>query len=204
MPHLEFYNTKNAVNESGNPAWSYKDADAIRNVLNYILHPEGVNVLFVSAIGLPLGNVDSMSECFLMTQNIMRQTKGVLIRHEVMAFDNEDSTIYEGSNSDIRQAAYNCAFYYGMQGFQTVYAVWDSDKGHIRNTPEVHFVINAVSVADGHKYRSNNLIRDFQEQYFTQVTDSPQSGNNPVPCIYSYIPDYTGIIYCPYLDDLIP
>lgn len=200
MPDLIFYNIKSGINENGNPSWNYKDTDSVRNVMNYILHPEGVNVLFASAIGLPFDSVNAMSEVFLSTQRIMRQTKGVLIRHEVLAFDEEDIKICKGSFLKLMQAAYNCACYYGMQGFQTVYAVWESDKEHIRNMHEIHFVINTVSVPFGNKYHSNETVRTFQNHYFGTVMNCLAVENDSEPCIYPCIPDYNGIIYCPFIN----
>ena len=197
MASMIYTPLKRTPNDNGNLSWDYKDEESIYNVLNYILNPS-VPLIQVGAMGVPINDINSMMAAFLSTQHVWKKTDGRRIRHEVLGIDETDNI------SDIAiliPIAYSCASYYWKQGFQVVFTVWGSDKGHIRNLPEIHFAVNTVSVPDGHKYTSNQETRTCQSIDFQNIVDHFTTGYAFAMNAKFDEPDYSDFLYCPMFTD---
>ena len=197
MASMMYTPLKRALNDNGNPSWDYKDEDSIYNVLNYILDPP-VPLVHAGAMGVPINDINAMMAAFLSTQYLWKKTDGRPIRHEVLGIDTSDNI---SNNAILIPIAYSCDSYYWKQGFQVVFAVWGSDKDHIRNLPEIHFVINTVALPDGHKYTSNHDSRICQNIDFQNIVDYFTGSYAFAMNTIFDEPDYSDFLYCPMFTD---
>ena len=197
MASMMYTPSKHTINDNGNPSWDYKNEDSIYNVLNYILTPP-VPLIHTGAMGAPINDIDGIIAAFLSTQCLWKKTDGRRIRHEVLGIDTSD---HIKDNAILIPIAYSCALYYWQKGFQVVFAVWGSDKDHIRNLPEIHFAINTVALPDGHKYTSNQETRICQSIDFQNIVDYFTGSYAFAMNTMFDEPDYSDFLYCPKFTD---
>lgn len=196
MAKLEYVPTKRGINENGNKAWTYKNAEAFEHVFGYILTPER-GIIFASALGLPFLSVSDMAESFCFTQNLYHKNSGRLIRHEVLTFENDRECYDVNGQNRIDEIAYYCACTYALLGFQAVYAVWKHDLNMQRMLPEIHFAVNTVSLIDGHKYQTNREKLQEQENQFNELIQRITQQNMAPVIKLKDEPDYSDQIYLP-------
>ena len=197
MASIIYTPLKRTPNDKGNLSWDYKDENSIYNVLNYILNPS-VPLIQVDAMGAPTNDINAMMAAFLSAQHIWKKTDGRRIRHEVLGIDETDNI---SDSAILIPIAYSCATYYWQHGFQVVFAIWGSDKDHIRNLPEIHFVINTVALPDGHKYVSNHESRICQNIDFQNIVNHFTTGYAFAMNTIFDEPDYSDFLYYPKITD---
>lgn len=198
MAKLIYFPRKIRMND-GAVAWTYKSPQAVENVLGYIMS-SNCPMNGVGALGLPLLSVSEMAESFHYTKNVWHKNDGRQIRHEVLAFDDPMESFDLNGQDRIMEIAYCCAGYYYSQGFQTVYTVWRHDVQMVRNTPEIHFAVNTVSLCDGHKLQTNREKQKEQEQYFNSVIQNLTGKNVLRVTVLEDEPDYSDFLFLPEIE----
>lgn len=121
----------------------YQDDNAIYDVVNYILKPRKIIGDFYNGMHIdendPAGSMVSLSEAF-------HKNSGIRLRHFVVSFcpwEVKTLGIYVCIGQEICK--------YIGQEYQVIYALHqDTDYHHF------HFVFNAVSFIDGHRYRGSH------------------------------------------------
>lgn len=125
-----------------NSAGKYQDSKAREDVLKYIVHPNKTPSHIIGGIGIDLKNsAQSMAEVAAFYKKDTR----VRLHHFVLSFFPKE--VY--TSTLIRNVAEMIRAYIGNK-YQIVYAAHE-DTAY----PHIHFVFNAVSYIDGHKYRGN-------------------------------------------------
>lgn len=125
-----------------NAAGKYQDSLARKNVLTYIFQPYKTPNHIIGGTHVDLHNPErSMTE----VADFYGKDTRVRIRHFVLAFSPKEIYAF----SLLRYVAERICSYIGKE-YQIVYAVHEDT-----NAPHIHFVFNAVSYLDGHRYRGN-------------------------------------------------
>ena len=196
MAHIIYTPTKSEQNENGNYCWGYKDFEAIKNVISYILSPN-FPIIDFKAIGLPISDIEEMALLIDNYQKLFKKDTGRRIRHETLTFDSKNEFIRPDGQNMLLTIAYACACYYYSMGFPTIYSIWSNDKNSIRGIPEIHFAISTVSIIDGHKYHINLTEKAQLEQYFNSLICYYTSNLFKMPLPPFDEPDYSDFMYYP-------
>lgn len=146
----------------------YKNQGSIANGIRYITRTRTnedrkTDLLAYGAVGashLPEAAIEQfkiVQKKFRVPGNI-----GKYIFHETLQLNEGDLILLNNDARHIVAYANRCAYYYYHLGFQVVFAVhWDQDKKY-----HIHFVGNAVSYIDGHKWQGSYTgIREGQFIY---------------------------------------
>lgn len=125
-----------------NGAGKYSDANALKDVITYILQPSKTPRHIIGGKYVdPQNAVESMQT---VAQHFGKDY-GIRLRHFVLSFQPKE--VY-CSQIPIAVAEQICA-YIGKK-YQVIYALHENTE-----TPHIHFVFNAVSYIDGYKYHGN-------------------------------------------------
>lgn len=125
-----------------NAAGKYSDANALKNVITYILQPTKTPSHIIGGKCVDLQNaVESMRT---IAQHYGKD-HGTRLRHFVLSFYPRE--VY---CSHVLQAVAERICSYIGNNYQVVYALHEDTE-----TMHIHFVFNAVSYVDGHKYHGD-------------------------------------------------
>lgn len=151
---------KKVINDAGNFSYNYKNEDAIIRLLTYISQPEDKETLIhMGALGLPLASPAEMAEIMIGVQRIYAKDSGRRIRHECLHIPISEATDQKGSLR-IWEISFQFALFYYYNGFQVVFAIHAAGQDY-----HIHYAINTVSFCDGHKYRTNCDLFEYQRNY---------------------------------------
>lgn len=118
----------------------YHDANSRQDVINYILRPDKTPDGYIGYIGV---NPHDICGSMQHTAAEANKDSGVRIRHMALNFSPAELT-----DPAIADEIGQSVMKYIGKDFQTVYAV-HQDTEHLN----IHFVFNAVSYIDGHRYK---------------------------------------------------
>lgn len=137
----------------------YHDARSRQDVLDYVLCPDKTPDGYVGSVG-----VDPNDICGSMQRTAANANRdsGVRIRH--MALNFSPTELSDPATAD--EIARSVMGYIGKD-FQTVYAV-HQDTDHLN----IHFVFNAVSHVDGHRYKGRKNEYRPCEKYIRDVLNN--------------------------------
>ena len=118
----------------------YRDPSARSDVIRYILRPDKAVHRYCGGIHVsPHSPADSMDQTALS----FGKNNGVQLHHWILSFSPFECDIPQAAN----EVAKHLAAVIGQE-YQVVYSVHE-DRRHCH----IHFVFNAVSWVDGHRYR---------------------------------------------------
>ena len=125
---------------------SYKDWDAIYNVINYIFRYGDIPIEYVGGYGVIFNNERSYSddivEQFQIVKIIYKKENYNLLKHFVITFGKEENI----TDEDASVIAWNFIKYFQMN-YQVVFAV-HTDTQNIH----VHIVLNTTNILKGNNY----------------------------------------------------
>lgn len=135
--------------KTANTRGKYRDPNARRDVLRYILDPRKA-MHYTGGYGVDMNDpARSMDEVAMM----FGKTQGVQLRHFILSFypkEMNDPVCAECIAEGVAE--------FFTPSFQVVYAVHE-DTAHLN----VHIVVNAISYRDGHRFNmGRNLFNAFQ------------------------------------------
>lgn len=142
---------------------SYKNADAIENVIRYITRTrknEDRRDELIAWGGMGIGYYASpelVIEQFHYVQDVFGISKGGRkLYHETLNITEKEFEWLGNDYGRIYQAAVKCAELYYMNGYQVVFAIHDAKKKHgLNKGVHIHFVVNAVNFMTGKKWHAN-------------------------------------------------
>ncbi len=116
----------------------------MKKLINYVLNP--IKTSEAISGGRYCSPETAYNE-FLFTKRLFCKTEGRLFRHFVQSFSPTDNVTPQTAKDIAERLLSSQEF----NGFQILYAV-HTDKAHIHT----HFVVNTVSVEDGHKWQQSS------------------------------------------------
>lgn len=146
----------------------YENPQATTNNIKYITRTREnekrrADLVSYGARGVSVNPILAVEQ-FKKVQRYYRDSKyiGKRIFHETLLLDEEDLTKLNYDIRHIHAYADRCAYFYYSLGFQVMFAVhWDQEKKF-----HIHFVGNAVSYMNGHKWvDSYDRIRENHHKY---------------------------------------
>lgn len=152
---------------------SYKNNDAVSNVVKYITRTRDNETRYNELMGYGgagVGNYSSpaiMEQRFIIVQNHygINYRKGRRIFHEVFSITDYE---FEKIGSDmglVNQIALEMCMEYFNAGFQVVYAIhWEKSK-----KLHIHFAVNSISFVTGKKFDTSVKGNRYREQRFNEL-----------------------------------
>jgi len=120
----------------------YQDSDATKEVINYIFNPDKSKR---ELYGFYQVDPENPTKSMRDVAKAFGKTTGIQIRHYIISF-----TKYEINEPIIADQIAQEIITYFQDQYQCVYAIHeDTEYLHI------HFVCNAISYVNGHRYRGN-------------------------------------------------
>ena len=136
----------------------YRNSDAIKNLVNYILDINKMPSRCWGGIGVPMGNpVDAMYRI----KNVFDKTAGKQAEHFVLAFDSREAENL--SPYFMTEIAYEiCVFFKNVQVIFAVHEVKNTyiSDDYCDNCVHIHFVLNTVNVQNVSAVRIGRRTQD--------------------------------------------
>lgn len=134
----------------------YHDANSRQDVIHYVFSPDKIPDRFVGYVNVDPHDISGSMQQVAAAYN---KDSGVRIRHMALNFSPDELSDAKTANAIAAAIANHIG-----NDFQTVYAV-HQDTDHLN----VHFVHNAVSFVDGHRYKGRKSEYRPVEQYMRSV-----------------------------------
>lgn len=164
---------------------TYRNKDAVKNVVSYITRtrenePEHKARELRSYGGCGVSGNSPEDAIFQMeaVQKIYGKTRGRKMLHEFYLVSDDDFEAMGRDYETLDQCARILSSYFYAKGYQTEYAVHESESLHAH----IHFAVNPVNFMDGKKINVWIPDLDEQEKLFDEIV-SRFHKDSPLYCI---------------------